>query len=81
MLVGYIRVSSEGDRQSLDLQRDALLKAGIDARNIFEDKASGAKYKRPGLTNALGFLQVSLAVQKSPRVVGENFLPIRLPHN
>jgi DNA invertase Pin-like site-specific DNA recombinase len=57
MLVGYIRVSSEGDRQSLDLQRDALLKAGIDVRNIFEDKASGAKDKRPGLTNALGFLQ------------------------
>lgn len=57
MLVGYMRVSSEGDRQTTDLQRDALLKAGVDARNIFEDKASGARDKRQGLIKALNFLQ------------------------
>ena len=28
MLVGYMRVSTEGDRQVLNLQRDALLAAG-----------------------------------------------------
>ncbi|MFV3291357.1 recombinase family protein, partial [Pseudomonas sp. NY11955] len=28
MLVGYMRVSSDSDRQSTDLQRDALLAAG-----------------------------------------------------
>jgi hypothetical protein len=30
MLVGYMRVSSESDRQITDLQRDALLAAGVD---------------------------------------------------
>ena len=29
MLVGYMRVSSDSDRQSTDLQRDALLAAGM----------------------------------------------------
>ena len=32
MLVGYMRVSSDGDRQVMDLQRDALLAAGVDVR-------------------------------------------------
>ena len=40
MLVGYMRVSSDGDRQVLDLQRDALLSAGVDERHLFEDHAS-----------------------------------------
>ena len=44
MLVGYMRVSSDSDRQSTDLQRDALLAAGIDSRHLFEDHASGANY-------------------------------------
>jgi len=48
MLVGYMRVSSDSDRQSTDLQRDALLAAGIDARHLFEDHASGAKDDRSG---------------------------------
>jgi len=56
MLVGYMRVSSDSDRQSTDLQRDALLSAGVDARHLFEDHASGAKDDRPGLTQALGFV-------------------------
>ncbi|WP_446479881.1 hypothetical protein [Bradyrhizobium canariense] len=30
MLVGYMRVSSDSDRQSTDSQRDALLAAGVD---------------------------------------------------
>lgn len=57
MLIGYMRVSSEGERQSTDLQMDALLKAGVDSRHIFEDKASGAKDKREGLQKALNFLK------------------------
>jgi DNA invertase Pin-like site-specific DNA recombinase len=56
MLVGYMRVSSDTDRQSTDLQRDALLSAGVDARHLFEDHASGAKDDRPGLTQALDFV-------------------------
>jgi DNA invertase Pin-like site-specific DNA recombinase len=43
MLVGYMRVSSEGDRQTTALQRDALLAAGVDDRHLYEDRASGAR--------------------------------------
>ena len=57
MLVGYVRVSTSDDRQSTDLQRDALLSAGIDQRNIHEDRASGARDDRPGLKTCLQFLQ------------------------
>ncbi len=55
MLVGYMRVSTT-DKQSTDLQRNALTAAGVDPRHIFEDKASGAKDDRPGLKAALDFL-------------------------
>jgi DNA invertase Pin-like site-specific DNA recombinase len=57
MLVGYMRVSSDGSRQVLDLQRDALLSAGVDARHLFEDHASGNRSDRPGLAAAWAFLQ------------------------
>ena len=56
MLVGYMRVSSDSDRQSTDLQRDALLAAGVDSRHLFEDRASGAKDDRSGLAQALAFV-------------------------
>ena len=55
MLIGYIRVST--DDQNLNLQKDALLKYGIDERNIFEDKTSGSKNKRVGLDKAIEFLK------------------------
>jgi DNA invertase Pin-like site-specific DNA recombinase len=57
MLVGYMRVSSGSDRQSTDLQRDALLDAGVDARHLFEDHASGAKDHRAGLAQVLEFVR------------------------
>jgi DNA invertase Pin-like site-specific DNA recombinase len=57
MLIGYMRVSSDSDRQSTDLQRDALLTAGIDVRHLFEDHASGAKGDRTGLAQALEFVR------------------------
>lgn len=57
MLVGYMRVSSESDRQNTNLQRDALLAAGVDDRHLFEDHASGAKDDRPGLAQALDFVR------------------------
>ena len=34
MLVGYMRVSSDSDRQTTDPQRDALLSAGVDSRHL-----------------------------------------------
>jgi DNA invertase Pin-like site-specific DNA recombinase len=52
MLVGYARVSTHD--QNLDLQLDALQKAGCE--KIFTDKMSGAK-ARPGLDDALSFLR------------------------
>ncbi|MBO9908618.1 recombinase family protein, partial [Xanthomonas phaseoli] len=57
MLVGYMRVSSDSDRQSTNLQRDTLLAAGVDARHLFEDRISGAKDDRAGLTKALEFVR------------------------
>ena len=57
MLVGYMRVSSESDRQNTNLQRDALLSVGVDSRHLFEDHASGVKDDRQGLAKALEFVQ------------------------
>jgi DNA invertase Pin-like site-specific DNA recombinase len=57
MLVGYCRVSMADERQTTDLQRDALLAAGVDQRNIYEDRASGAKDDRPGLKACLDYLR------------------------
>ena len=57
MLVGYMRVSSDSDRQNTDLQRDALLVAGVDVRHLYEDRASGAKDDRSGLAQALEFVR------------------------
>ena len=34
MLVGYMRVSSDSDRQTTDPHRDALLSAGVDSRHL-----------------------------------------------
>ena len=53
MLVGYMRVSTDGDRQTFDLQRDALLTAGVDERHLFEDRVSGSRGERAGLAKAL----------------------------
>src|SRR3954464_5598585 len=53
MRVGYGRVSSGG--QNLDLQRDALTKAGCE--RIFEEHASGAQRDRPQLAAALSYMR------------------------
>jgi len=57
MLVGSVRVSSDNYRQTTHLQRDALFAAGVDPRQLFEDKASGARDDRPGLQQALAYVQ------------------------
>lgn len=54
-LVGYARVSSQA--QDLQLQLDALQKAGCSESNIFVDKVSGARTERPGLDACLHALQ------------------------
>jgi len=57
MLIGYIRVSKADGSQILDLQRDALIKAGVEPERIYEDLASGRFDDRPGLTSCLKALQ------------------------
>lgn len=57
MLVGYVRVSKSDGSQTLDLQQDALLEAGVDSGRIYEDLASGRKDDRPGLAACLKALQ------------------------
>jgi DNA invertase Pin-like site-specific DNA recombinase len=70
MLIDYIRVSSADDRQSTDLQHDALVTAGIDERHLYVDKASGARDERPGLKACLAFLKAGdvLVVWKLDRL-------------
>ena len=53
MLIGYARVSTQD--QNLDLQSEALTKAGCE--KIFNDKISGSRAERPGLTKALEMLR------------------------
>ena len=59
MLVGYMRVSSADERQSVDLQRDALIAAGVDDRHLHQDRASGTRDDRPGLTACLTDLRAA----------------------
>ncbi|HBU37339.1 MAG: transposon DNA-invertase [Desulfovibrio sp.] len=57
MKIGYARVSKADGSQNLDLQRDALRKAGVPTERIYEDMASGKKGKRPGLDACLKALR------------------------
>ena len=53
MMIGYARVSTQD--QNLDLQCDALAKAGC--KKVFEDKVSGTRANRPGLEKAQEMLR------------------------
>ncbi|ESX96698.1 recombinase family protein [Mesorhizobium sp. LNJC403B00] len=53
--LAYIRVSSIG--QSLDVQRDKMLAAGVEPKNIFEEKRSGLDTGRPELKACLRALR------------------------
>ena len=53
MLVGYARVSTQD--QNLELQRDALTKAGCD--RIFTEVIGGSRSERTGLQEALNILR------------------------
>lgn len=57
MLIGYMRVSKADGSQVLDLQRDALVAAGVEIRNIYEDRQSGKIENRPGLASCLKALR------------------------
>ncbi len=55
--IGYARVSKSDGSQGLDLQFDALKKAGVRKDRIYKDKASGKNEDRPGLIACLKALQ------------------------
>jgi len=57
MLIGYMRVSKADGSQVLDLQRDALIAAGVKPSRLYEDEASGKKDDRPGLNACLKSLR------------------------
>ena len=54
-LLGYMRISTK--EQKFDLQRDALLKAGVAAKDLYTDKVTGVTSARPGLQAALTHLR------------------------
>ena len=53
MLIGYMRVSKADGSQVFDLQRDALLAAGVEPSRLYQDQASGKEDDRPGLEACL----------------------------
>jgi DNA invertase Pin-like site-specific DNA recombinase len=57
MLVGYMRISKADGSQVTDLQRDALLAAGVAPPHIYEDAISGKREDRPGLSACLKALR------------------------
>jgi len=65
-----MRVSKADGSQVLDLQRDALLAAGVPERNIYSDAASGKQDNRPGLDSCLKALRAgdTLVVWKLDRL-------------
>lgn len=56
-LIGYVRVSKADGTQVLDLQKDALLNAGVNPSMVYEDFASGKRDDRPGLNSCLKSLR------------------------
>jgi len=57
MLIDYMRVSKADGSQVFNLQRDALLAAGVTPRYLYEDHASGKRDERPGLEDCLKSLR------------------------
>lgn len=57
MLIGYMRVSKNDGSQTLDLQRDALIAAGINEERLYHDYVSSKKDSRPGLEACFKALQ------------------------
>jgi DNA invertase Pin-like site-specific DNA recombinase len=57
MLIGYARISKTDGSQVLDLQKDALIEAGIAVEQIYTDQASGKRDDRSGLAACLKALR------------------------
>ena len=61
MLIGYMRVSKADGSQNLDLQKDALLKAGVQEAQIYHDYV-----QRPTMENRQDRIVGCLAQIKPP---------------
>ena len=83
MLVGYVRVSKADGSQTTNLQRDALLVAGIDADSLYEDMASGKNDNRPQLAVCLKALRHgdTLVVWKLDRLGRDLRHLVNIVHN
>lgn len=57
MLIGYARVSTARQGESLKTQRNALVDAGCDPKRIYSDQISGAMWSRPELDKALAYMR------------------------
>ncbi len=57
MKLGYARISKADGSQTLNLQLDALLAAGVAPEQIYTDEASGKRDDRPGLEACLKALR------------------------
>ena len=65
-----MRISKNNGSQTIDLQRDALIAAGVQEDRIYQDSTSGKNEDRPGLKNCLKALQAgnTLVVWKLDRL-------------
>jgi len=68
MFIGYARISTQ--EQCLNLQIDALKKAGCEDRNIYQDTVSGSKSSREGLDQMLQYLPRANAFKYSMMTTG-----------
>lgn len=57
MLIGYMRVSKADGSQSTNLQRDALVLAGVGLKHVYDDQTSGKREDRPSLAACLKALR------------------------
>jgi DNA invertase Pin-like site-specific DNA recombinase len=57
VLIGYMRVSKADGSQVVDLQRDALVAAGVAVEQLYADRASGKRDDRPGMEACLKALR------------------------
>jgi len=82
MLIGYARVSKADGSQVLDLQRDALLDAGVSAEHLYEDKASGKNEDRPALTRMVKKLTRlhTCSISAVPRAVHDTEVGLHALH-
>jgi DNA invertase Pin-like site-specific DNA recombinase len=69
-LFGYCRVSRVDSAQTLDLQRDALIGAGVEPGHIYQDRGSLKCSDRPGLDSCLRALHAgdTLVIWKLDRL-------------